>query len=1057
MVQLTASGGCTLYVKWGAGFASHSLFVGVNDEDFAVPAGDTIQNLNVSCTGPTGNAVIDWIAVQNGPYDFAPAEDLLVDFDTMAFPGGGRMSVVRKTAAWESQGYLLAGSDVGGFAWSVDGEDWVTANGDKGEFNMGGQLAVWDLASVDGSEVYALTGSPDTDLGAGLWVTWNLGGDWTLIDDGVGANKHVDDCSSDYKSIASGQILLQDETSGGEFLYVASQAPSSRGLWVLDPDGDLCQPYDDNTLPVDLPTNAGPSYDALPSALAFHRAYEAPDSLLVGYRALSANLVSGTDRSALYTCPMLAPTWRCAASAALACDVVDDLDGQPDEVLDVRDIETHSEPMGRYYVVDGGQRWSGTNQVCTHVDSTVMVLDLTSYGAWLWDSDGTNTEPTWNVDGTGATHPYYGSDACYQTGPTTTTGDLVPPFGYATSESHELSGAVSVHNGQWLVAFYSGTAGTRSYGCVRTFRAETANHPSLAPLDWEPVQDYDYGNALVELNAAERRLFVDPKGSWLGDQALEEVWASSFYHDAIEVGGDILVAGQNLWWLPADGGATSTGFDSDRTTEDLDRIPWELAWGGIESFQDTTVNGVVTCAGCAGTGQIDRALVAVGDLGGATVFGDSLPNRTAADRDCHFSSLGLGGLAVDLWEDPLGELAPQVWQPLSRQGDEFDLDGVRALIYSEDGGQEWVWDTYSIAWRGNFMSSAFTSEYLLPCPDKDYSNAWDGAESGGDFPDHFRVDDVGQPIDVVAVSDRLALLVTARSCSDKNCVTQTGEAGLWLVEYHPDTDANPGMEYRKIENFDSYATGSCQEADFFDWHIDGEVRVHPDSDPSDTGDMRVFLSSRGLRNRSVGDCGVREVRWTLGQEYLAEWWEVEHDTYDAVSAPDGCQMDPTVTLGITISQDGEELLVWGGEMDGSYANDGEANGRTDGGGVCEIDLTSATSPPYAVRQAVDASDLAFAIRDVFPHPHIADLYFAGGVTKSACTACSTPGLYAIERRYRPMTADWEWAADMVSEDDLEHPQINNIAWGSAGEGDRTMTDIYLATSGGGLWDGLFTW
>ena len=56
-----------------------------------------------------------------------------------------------------------------------------------------------------------------------------------------------------------------------------------------------------------------------------------------------------------------------------------------------------------------------------------------------------------------------------------------------------------------------------------------------------------------------------------------------------------------------------------------------------------------------------------------------------------------------------------------------------------------------------------------------------------------------------------------------------------------------------------------------------------------------------------------------------------------------------------------------------------------------------------------------------------------------------------------MSAEWKWAVRMVSGDDLELPQINQITWGSAGEGDRTMTDIYLATSGGGLWDGLFAW
>lgn len=202
--------------------------------------------------------------------------------------------------------------------------------------------------------------------------------------------------------------------------------------------------------------------------------------------------------------------------------------------------------------------------------------------------------------------------------------------------------------------------------------------------------------------------------------------------------------------------------------------------------------------------------------------------------------------------------------------------------------------------------------------------------------------------------------------------------------------------------------------------------------------MRLFISSRGLNDSSVPDCGIREVEFTLGLEGSAVWSDVEY--HDPGTS---CDLAPIVTRGLTLSRDGNALLTYGGRSDGD---------TSDGGGICAIDLTS-----YVAEQAIDAADLAMYVRALYPHPHLENVYFVGGITSADCPGCSIPGLYGLERRYRPDTDTWTWKLDMLSGDDMEHPQVNTITWGSAGGDDLTMTDLFVGTAGGGALDGLLTW
>lgn len=1031
---LTATGTCTFTAAWTSGAQTRTITTaGLHDIALSVPEGDIISSLDFVCGAGSGVMAIDWLTVQNGPYEFAPAEDLAVDFDTTALPGGGRTTYVRTSFDGT---YVFTGSDVGGFAWSDDALDWWTDNGAAGSFDMPAQLGVWDAWSFDGAEVFALTGAnnlnPDD---GGLYSTTNLGANWTEVDARLGANKHFDDCASLsggwFKSISSGKLLIADSSSGP--LYIASQSASGRGLWVMDTTGDVCQPYDDTTLPVGLATSTG-AYDALPSAVE----ELGTSHIVVGYRVLAGDLVDPADRAALYVCPRVAPTFSCAAPGTpLQCERIDDLDGVNDEHLDVRDIVADTEVSGRFYVADGGRRYLGAGQQCTWQESTVLVLDETAGGWELWDSDDTDPEPDWNLDASSVEQPYYTSDAC-EGSAGTSMGDLVSPAGTGAAEGREIGGLVADPNGRWLFAHYSGTSWGRSYGCVRMFRADMTDLPlpgsaGGSELGWEPLQDYGYGKPVVQGNAAERRAAVDAGTSWLSGQPWKEIWASSYYHDAAFVFQrgvwDMLVAGQNLWLVPPDT-STTTGWGSARA-EDLDLIGWELAWGGVETFQDTTTNMVATCPLCdAGT---DRVLVAVGDLGGATVYGDGSPIRDPGERDCHFKSFVAGGMAVDLWADPEGVLPAQAWMVLYAQGGATDPAGVRTLLFSEDGGQSWYWDAYQVGGRTAFLRTNASGEWVATCEDEDLSNVWHAAGAGVGEGLHLQRDFVGHISEVVAVTDRIALIVSA-SAADSNGVS-TGDFGLWVAEYDP----TAGMEYRRVENYDVDIASACDEEAFFGTHhIDRSITIHPDSDPIGTGDMRVFVSSRGS---GTVECGIREVHFTLGLEHLAEWWEIPY--YDPAAGM--CELDPGATRGMSLSRDGERLLAFGGNFDGTA------------GGVCEIDLTSAATPPYAATQAIAPGDLALYLRAVYPHPHVEGLYFAGGVTAADCTACDIPALYALERRLVPTTGAYAWSVARVSGDDLEVPQINDIDWGAAGGDDRTMTDLFVATAGGGVVDGLVSW
>jgi hypothetical protein len=112
-----------------------------------------------------------------------------------------------------------------------------------------------------------------------------------------------------------------------------------------------------------------------------------------------------------------------------------------------------------------------------------------------------------------------------------------------------------------------------------------------------------------------------------------------------------------------------------------------------------------------------------------------------------------------------------------------------------------------------------------------------------------------------------------------------------------------------------------------------------------------------------------------------------------------------------------------------------------------------------LRMLVYAEDggLGWTWDSVLAHPQIEGLYFVASVADLGCTACTTGGVYTLEKRYNAKTGTIGWDMDRLSGYDLENPQVTDLTWGSAGAYDPTMTDIYVSTAGSGVWGGLITW
>lgn len=1081
----TTTAGCDLVVQSSSmsNPCISSLVEGVNVTTCGPAApGDSLDVLGLECGPGSGSARFDWLTIQNGGYIFPPIVDIDATTTNMQLPSGGRMTVVRESEDLE---YTFAGSDVGGFAWTTNGLEWVTAAGRWDDFDDSGDLGVWDVWG-DANDVLVLVGDEGTGDGGGLYASFygDPGDDWSLVADAVGyttdasllgASKKLSDCAisgeEKTEAMSSGRLLLQDAWSGDTQLYVASQNPGTRGVWLLDWDpvskrGELCEPYAD--LPMDLDASG---YDPLPSALATtwlpdedEPSNPALDThwVLVGYKAMA---YQGGDRGALWLCPSVSDHgYTCTSPTSLpACERVDDV--LFDEEVDVRDIEAHPTVPGLFYVADGGVRSTGVGDACALEDeSSVLAVQVSWSGGVLdyavWDTDGTNAEPSWNTDSSGTTtYPYRDADACPGAG--ATEGDLVPLA--ATGSPASMPTIALDPSGEQLFAFFPAGGRALPYGCVRTFRAtDAADLPPDATLAWAPLQGYEYGamDYATSPHAAQRRAYVDPEGAFFVDEPQLERWAPGLVHDAIfrSVGQtyDLLVAGQYLWEINHET-ATDLGWNS--TTGDLDEVPHHLAWMGTDTFQDSVVQAVAACPGCLQdavyTPAIDLVWAAMPDIMGAEHYGqDGSTGHPSAYRECPLEITGASGNDVETWIDPDVEGAGEAWMLLNDQVHGEDPRLQRMVLYHD--GLGWCWDGYGDVARTDYTKQDASSEWYLTCSDEDVTGPFAWPACAPDDVNFAHLDDaeVGAPKRIVGVTAGVALLATAEACleqaadPDDPCVREGGE-GLWVVRA-----TAAGLDYTEVD-FDAVGTdvdgNTCTKTVFFDGRdVAGSFRdsqvnlaLHPDSDPDGTGVLRVFLTSR--------NCGAVELDVTLGTE------DTEAGTTWTAVDLSGCDMTNATyqrIRGATPSLDGGRLLVWGGTPNGQCYADPR---------VCAVDLTSS---PTTATKAVPCDtplQLDFVVMDLLAHPHVEDLYFFGGFKDPSCTACGAPpGLWALQRREGTSGGPGIWGFRRLSGDDLEHRRITDLAWG-AGDYDRpggeqaTLDHVYMGTGGGGVWDAEVVW
>lgn len=1062
----TGSPSCSLTVASTSMAASTRTFNTVGTHSFSFPGvlpGDTVGTYTIACTSGFGALTIDWLTVQNGPYVWAPLNDIGSAAETMGLPGMGRQSVVRAShgAAGTLGALAFVGSDVGGMAWSSDSLTWTTANGRVGEWTNGGQYGVWEVWALDESsladqDVVVLTGDKDTAERGGLWYTEHLDApdqSWVLVDDSIGASKHFDDCASfgTTKPLGSGQLIVNhpDDTAGNVFL-LASQAPASRGLWFWDKSTTTAPaaPYFAASLP-----------DGLPSALAFDSSGE---WLLVGYRPLVG---VGVEGGALYVCPRDFD----AASGTDECQLVAS-DSDTTWSGDVRDIEADPTTAGRFFVADGGRRPDGSADGCTAEESTVFVVDVS--GSWpsptamIADTDDPTPDmvPDWAAV-SGAT-AYYDSEGCFNNDDGTDVyGELVPPDGSA-GEEHEVVSVAVDPSGEWLFAFYRQGDSKRSYGCVRTFRA-AIDHVETEATPWMPLQGWELGHMNFhpdgggeDTHAYPRRGSVlvtgasGPFNSFQVAEPLLEVWGATGTHDAAFVyregeSPDLLVGGNFLWTLPSLTTSGAVGWDTpwpvdgvgdpDPTSDVLDELQIELAWDGESPvFQDSTAESLAVCPGCAqyGAGVLDLVLAAgVGDYKMARLYGQpaSTP-RPAADRSCEAHMLTPAGKDVSIWKGDSAHPA-QAWMSLVSQDSDTDSGRDRGLLYLADVTTDaWCWDGVEAGGIAvdNFLKDVWTggavgadNRWELHCEDGGEiaedagtpASYWDACDQNGaaaDPPWNLGASGVGHVVALTALGDATAVLGATPGAEPPPSTVTSGE-GLWLATF----DAVDGIAYDHVDLSPAsvdFPNGACTEADFFEWSGQNAVALDPSSSP--TGVVDLVVTSRS--------CGVAEVTFdaTAGPPLSGAW--------SALDLGSDCSIADNLIRGASFSRDGRWLLVYGGPS----------------GGVCALDRWDATADFVEV---IHPTELDIQIQSVLPHPHVDDAFFVGGFWANG--AADAPGVYLLQRRYRPTDGTWGWGSRRLSGDDLEHGTVADLDWGTGVSPiTSAMQHLYVTTLGGGFWD-----
>ena len=935
-----------------------------------------------------------------------------------------------------------------------------------------------------------------------------------VSDTRLGGARTLNDCGE--SNYASGRLLVTNtnwSTDSTAWLYVASQEAESRGVWAQrmstanSPSPLLCQPYDPATLPTpDMfpdTDDDDEGYTAIPSALetgSLPAGGTQADYLLVGYRPLAgtdAVAAAATDPSvlnALYLCPTIDGQTDCSDRPA-CMPVVDTTDG--DYLRGIRDIERDPLHVNRFFLVEDGVEVTDTN-TCTPIDrdSSVWVLDVTpdvgtGFAFTLWNTDDlVDDYPTWSEDSTPDPASYYGATSTCPGGATDdpTYGDLVPPTSVLTSEASKPNGIEADPGGDWLFTFYNSSSG--AYGCASIFRA--AIPTDLAEddtLPWQPFQSWVAGEMAFDTSTrnATRREAVDPAAAFMKDEPMQEAWPAGLtdgiFVDGVNVHGEegthLLLGGNHVWWLPQEyaGAAAHPGWDTS-DHQDLDAVPFILAFDeedGGPAFQSAQMRAVTSFPGALTdeSGNRDELISANGDYLTFRLYGGDPAYRPPASRPCNFAMTGLVGVDVAGWSDPEDPATRQVWL-LGNKPDGVDYDPAlgRGLFLSRDGGDEWCWDGMSdddasaaqLANDNHLKPDAVTSEWFLHCQDQGHDlvdslgspvaahPGWEACKTSN-FADPFNMDvdplngdPVGLPRKIVALGEGIALVAASRACQSDTFNCDPGDAvgeGLWVVR----DGGSTGLSYTKVV----LPSNTCTEADLFATTAIRGLAVHPGSGDSNAEMVDAFVVS------SASNCGLVEITFTLGSEDTSADLAVisTHPDTDAGGAipeyPD-CSLSAAAMLGVSVGPDGDWLYAYGG-----YAHYSDAYAD---GGVCAIDLTGDYVHGAGQENAVTPVEARFAIHTLLPHPHVQAVSWFAGWADEGCLACMPTGVYEVQHRYKPATDTWAWGSRRISGEDLGFKGVYEMTWGGGDDVDLDapyLMNLYLATPGGGFWDGAVEW
>jgi hypothetical protein len=341
--------------------------------------------------------------------------------------------------------------------------------------------------------------------------------------------------------------------------------------------------------------------------------------------------------------------------------------------------------------------------------------------------------------------------------------------------------------------------------------------------------------------------------------------------------------------------------------------------------------------------------------------------------------------------------------------------------------------------------------------------------------------EVGSPVQIAALDDHAAILLTKDACLNPSTCTTSGGGGLWVVEaglFNP-SDPSEGVNTitytpiafssTPIESFDTSSPppNSCSlSSDYFSQlgstTAQATFALDPTSDPA--GEIRIYVSSR--------TCGAALITFYRGYESSADWTSFNlYSDSAAVSGHEACVLPDNWLFGVQTNRDASIVLWHGGGGNAQNVT------RT---------LVCATYPGTSgTEMVVKPTSVNGKVKTMLAHPHVDDTWFFGTLngelddhdttydgtgagedgcdptTGSISIPCTPNAVFLLQRRYNPGAGRFDWYPRPLVQEDIAAPRIQDLAWG-AGSGVSSSTSLamdhlYITTAGSGTYDALLSW